>query len=71
MAYTATVYDSSGTGYSVSNTVYNAAGTPFVVNASVYDAAGNPHVIFTEDTITTNTPADRTFIATDDRVFTA
>ena len=48
---TATVRDSDGTPYVVTNTVRDAAGASYDVDAYVRDSAGNPYLIFGSDEV--------------------
>ena len=43
---TATVLNSSGTGFLVTNSVLNSAGTAFAVDDYALDSDGNPFLIF-------------------------
>ena len=69
MSSTATVLNSAGVSFSVSNSVLNSAGVAFEVGNDALNSAGSAFTIFTE--FVTTTPGNRTFIATDSRSFTA
>ena len=49
---TATVLDSGGSGYVVTNTVLNSAGTSFNVNNDVLNSTGTGFTIFSTVTVT-------------------